>query len=592
MPLPGGFSVGRGVTVYGAFSAASREANAYLDHERLIRDAEGNNVKAAQADIAYWQKIGTSIPAAGGIGLTIRELAIDPIGHALTPGWTSVEDVQNILRSSQQGAEKAGVIKRATDFRRSVGNASYLSQDVNDMEQSRREREVAREEQRQRIRDNQTAQVEQLNKERERRMAGDIAGEAARLTKSGGFTVTEADVRNSIQRDYNDATRKVSAQTASEMALNDARFAGEASREYRERTARFHGTVLESQMLGASISGDTDKARRLGLQRELEQGQFAANQQSPEEGQFFAQNIAPQRRLELEKQINSERVLEARQSQDRINDAVGEGEEAMLAATRHHYEAVAHVLKRSVDDQVKSLRERADAEQDLTRKAQLNAEANAAQAAGQVRINALNIQQQQEMQDRAAGVNARSDVTELRTQHRNYEAARLAVQRRYEGALRHLDPADSEGRAAADRERRVDLGAIEEDRRRSLKDIRNQTGVMALENTHRPYSAQLKAIQDKYDRQIEDATGDPVRQGALGRQRDEAIDALHQQLKRRTSFRSSMTDIYFGLLGSSVADTGDFAKRAADARAVFEATGKLDKAAQKLLDSKPVTIIR
>ncbi|MGA3066080.1 MAG: hypothetical protein ABSF29_04450 [Tepidisphaeraceae bacterium] len=80
--------------------------------------------------------------------------------------------------------------------------------------------------------------------------------------------------------------------------------------------------------------------------------------------------------------------FEAAQSDDQIREYQEEGSEAQLRGEGKDWEAKNAALKFSTEQRVRTLREAADAEADITRKQQLNREADAADQAGKIEVQA------------------------------------------------------------------------------------------------------------------------------------------------------------------------------------------------------------
>jgi hypothetical protein len=148
------------------------------------------------------------------------------------------------------------------------------------------------------------------------------------------------------------------------------------------------GRLKSLQLRG---SGDTIGAERQDLVSELDAEDYAVDPNDWDANARFAR-IRKQTISNFDADAARKQKLEAAQSEDRVLAYQEEGTEAKLRGEGKDWEASNAALKFSTEQRVRTLREQADAEADITKKQQLNREADAADQAGKLEAQA----QQQE----------------------------------------------------------------------------------------------------------------------------------------------------------------------------------------------------
>lgn len=238
-------------------------------------------------------------------------------------------------------------------------------------------------------------------------------------------------------------------------------------------------------------------------------------------------------------------------SEDKIQKMAEQTQSSHLKATGQTTLAGNLEYEQGLDRNIKKLREATEAEDDLTKKQQLRAQLAAEESQKPQLIQDHQIEQMRGTVQELQKINEQTQQTELKTQHRTFEAGALAIQNKYADQIAEADrngPAGQMKATALRAQRDAEMSGYMQKHEDEVVDITEKTKELTLQNTGKKSLAEQAKTQYQQAKELQSAAGDPEKERAiLARQHQEDI----AQGKSETLHASSLRNAYDQLLGAA-----------------------------------------
>ncbi|HEX4123799.1 MAG TPA: hypothetical protein VHY37_03670 [Tepidisphaeraceae bacterium] len=302
------------------------------------------------------------------------------------------------------------------------------------------------------------------------------------------------------------------------------------------------------QVLGDQLTGDTDDARRAGLEQQIgELSASALKEGGASAKQYVTDTIAPEMRQKLERDIAADRGKESVNSSISVEDTrAGEREAAMRAGgNTRGAEDAAYV--RGLDDRIAKLRAEADAAVDDSQKQkELQAQLDAMVGARAGLIASHTQDENIKDAEQVYGVRSATLVATLRAEQRNYEASEEAAKAHYEVLSRLARANHNEALAQAlEDEEKAEKVQRDAGRQRETDNVNESAAEQELRNAGQGRLADVYALQHRMQAEIDANKDDPARQAALARQGAAEAEAMIKGMgSKYQSFGSDPTALW------------------------------------------------